>query len=566
MAKKPRKPKAPVHPTTAYAQAVVKGKIKTNKLVRLACKRHLDDLKSAGKRGLYFDEAAATFAINFYPFLQHTKGEWAGQPIHLDPWQKFIIGSIFGWKNKAGPRRFQFVFILIPRKNGKSTLACGVALFMLTADGEPGAEVYSAATKRDQAKIVYNDAKLMAEKSPGLSQRLNILNNNISIPGTASIFQPLSAEARNLDGLNTHCAICDEVHAHKSRDVIDALETSMGARRQPMLFEITIAGTDVNSICFEHFDYCTHVLEGNYTDEAADACFAYISGIDEGDDWQDPKVWEKANPGYGVSVKPKYLKQKFGKAMQSPAGQAVFRQRHLSEWTENAARWLNMKKWRLGDAPFDHDALFGRDCYAGLDLAKVDDLSAFVLFFPPVEDGESSKVIARFWVPEENIIERGKRDRVPYPAWRDQGFIQATPGETTDFRFIEAKILEDAEKFNIREIAYDRAFAYELVTNLTDEEITMVKFGQGWLSMAAPTAEIERLVKRGELQHAGNPVLAWNASNAIVKKDEVGNLKPDKKRSRERIDGIVALCNAMGRAMVHDTKPSIYEERGVIAV
>ena len=558
------------HPTTAYARAVTARKIPAGRLVRLACQRHLDDLKAPPSRGFYFDRDAADYALAFFGFLRHTKGEWAGAAIALDAWQQFIIGAVFGWLRADGTRRFRTAYIEVPRKNGKSTLAAGVGLFLLIADGEAGAEVYSAATKREQARIVFDDAARMVRASPGIRKRVSVLTRNINVPGTASKFEPLARDAKSLDGLNIHGAILDEVHAHPSREIVDVIDTATGARRQPLTFEITTAGFDRNSVCWEHHEYTTQVLEGIFTDAGSDAWFGYIAAIDKGDDWRDPAVWEKANPGFGISVKPDDLERKAAKAQSTPAAANVFRQKHCNEWTEQAERWLDMERWRAGAGAVDAEALAGRDCYAGLDLARVDDLSALVLLFPPEALGEAWQALARFFVPEDNIVERGRRDRVPYPLWRDQEWIQATPGNTTDFRFIQAAILEDAERFNIRELAYDRTFAGELVNNLTDEGVLMVPFGQGFMSLAAPTAELERLVLAGQLRHGGNPVLDWNAANVVVRKDPAGNIKPDKERSRERIDGVAALINALGRAQVAE-KPraslaDALKRRGMVAV
>jgi len=556
---KGKRRKTPPDPVSKYAAAVVAGRAPASAWVRLACQRHLDDLVTGGARGLRFDPAAALYAINFFPLLRHTKGEWAGQPFVLEPWQEFIVGSLFGWLRGDGTRRFRIAYIEIPRKNGKTTLAAGIALYMLVADGEPGAEVYSAATKRDQAKIVFNQAKAMARRPFG--KRLEIKLHAIADHKTESFFVPLSADATTLDGLNPHCDIQDELHAHKNRDVVDVLETATGARREPLSFAITTAGFDRHSICWERHQYSEQVLEGLYRNAAADAWFAYIATIDEGDDWKDPACWAKANPSFGLSVKPDDLQRKCEKAIASPAAQNTFRQKHLDEWTEQATRWLDMAKWAKGGAPISEAALIGRDCFIGLDLASSSDLCAGMLVFPPVAAREPWKVLSRFWCPEENILKRSETDRVPYTVWRDQGHLTATPGDTTDFRFIEKQIREDAERFNVREVAYDRFLAEQLVQNLIDDGITMVPFGQNIGNITGPAKALERMYGPN-FHHGDHPVLNWNAANVAVKRDENNNIKPDKKRSREKIDGIVAVIMALGRAVVHDAgaHKTIYDQ------
>jgi len=543
----------PVHPVENYARGVVAGLILCGEHVVLACRRHLDDLENARGRGFYFDPDEADYAIEFFGFLRHVKGEWSGQIVILDPWQVFIVGSIFGWRRvDDGTRRFRTAYIEVPRKNGKSTLAAGIGLFCFLADGEPGAEVYSAATKREQAKIVFSAASAMVRKSRGLSSRVVSLHQSLSMPASESVFLPLAADSKTMDGLNVHCAVLDELHAHPNRDIVDVIDTATGSRRQPLIFEITTAGFDRHSVCWEHHDYSIQVLEGNYNDVAADSWFAYIAGCDDKDAWDDPKTWAKANPGYGISVKPDDLARLCAKAQQMPAAQSAFEQKRLDRWTEQAERWLDMDLWRAGGELVDPDEMAGRDCIGGLDLARVNDLTALAHIFPPVAAGEKWKIWMRFFVPAEDIAMRSKRDKVPYVKWRNQGFIEPTPGNTTDFAFVEAAILEAAARFNLMQLAYDRTFAGQLVNNLTDEGILMVPFGQGFVSMGEACADFLRLLLAGELQHGNNPVLAWNAANVTVRRDPSGNEKPDKDRSRERIDGIVAVIMGLRRALLGD--------------
>src|SRR5690606_12466764 len=385
-----------------------------------------------------------------------------------------------------------------------------------------------------------------------------------------------------MDGLNVHLAAVDEVHEHPGPEIIQKLNTATGARRQPLIVEITTAGHDRHSVCRQHHEFSVKALEGSVPHETADSWFAFIATIDEGDDWTDPAVWVKANPSLGVTVKRDDLKRQIDEAREMPAQQNAIRRLRLNEWTEQVTRWLDMGVWAEG-GPGDgadwrdiraglddlEQKLLGRECYGGLDLARVNDLSAFMLLFPPTGDpalgdlADKWIVLPRFWVPEEDILRRARRDRVPYATWRDQGFLTATPGNATDFAFIEAEIIALAGRYDLRELSYDRTFAGEIVQHLQDEGINLVQFGQGFLSMAAPTAELERLSVSRLLWHGGHPVLRWNASNVAVRHDPAGNIKPDKERSSERIDGIVAICNALGRALLRDESAgrSIYAAR-----
>jgi phage terminase large subunit-like protein len=410
-------------PVTAYARAVTDGQVLANRLVRLACERHLEDLGSGASRGLCFDHQAAQHAIQFFGFLRHSKGEWAGQTFALAPWQAFVVGSLFGWQRADGLRRFRTAYCAVPRKNGKSTLSAGIALYLLVADGEQGAEIYSAATTRDQARIVFDEAKRMVGSSPALKRRVQVLINNLNVAASASRFMPLSSDASSMDGLNVHGAIIDELHAHKTRHVVDVLDTATGARRQPLLFEITTAGYDRHSICFEHHDYAIKLLEGTLQD---DSWFAFIAAADEDDDWTDRRVWRKANPGFGLSVKEDDLARKAEKAIALPGAQNAFRRMHLNEWTEQAERWIDLAAWDACNRPVNLEGLRGLPCFGGLDLSTTTDVTALAWVFPPDDHGGLWCVLSRYFVPEENLRKRAERDRVPYDLWTRQGFIQAS--------------------------------------------------------------------------------------------------------------------------------------------
>lgn len=541
----PRKVK---DPTTHYARAVVGGKVVAGHLVRLAAERHLRDLKDGQARGLSFDLEAAARAIQFFGFLRLAEGEFAGRPFILQPWQQFIVGSLFGWKGPDGYRRFAHGYIECGKGNGKTPLLAGIGLYGLVADGEPGAEIYSAAVTRDQAGILFADAKKMVAASPLLSARIENLTNTLALRGTTSFFRPISSEARSLDGKRVHMALIDEVHEHRSDLVINKMRAGLKGRRQPLILEITNSGYDRTSVCWQHHDYSDKVLRGLLED---DAWFAFVCGLDEKDDWRDERVWLKANPNLGTSVTVRYLRQQVTEALGMPAKQNIVRRLNFCQWTEQSERWIDLPLWDKGAEPFDPASLKGRPCFGGLDLAWTRDMSALALLFPPQADGERWKVIMRYWCPEEGILERSRRDGVPYEVWARQGLLVRTPGNATDFDFIEAEILELASVYQVREIAFDRMFAGELVTHLTGEGLTMVAFGQGFYSMAAPCAELERLVLAGKLQHGAHPILNWNVANAAVSQDPAGNKKPDKAKSTGRIDGLAATIMALGRAIVH---------------
>jgi phage terminase large subunit-like protein len=543
-----------------YASFVAGGEVPACRWTRLAAERHLRDLEDGAARGLVFDPAAAQHATDFFGFLKHSKGEWAGQPFALQPWQTFLVASLFGWKRNDGLRRFRTAYNEVARKSGKSTLAAGIGLHLFFADGEPGAEVYTAATKRDQARITHGEATRMVQASPVLRRRIGVVRDNLHVVSTASKFEPLGADADFMDGLNVHGAIIDELHAHRTREVWDVLETATGARRQPLLFAITTAGFDRETICWELHEYALKVLEGVIDD---DSFFAFLSAFDEGDDWADEAVWAKANPSLGVSVKLDDLRRKAAKAKETPAAQNAFRRLHLCEWTQQEERWLDIEAWNACAFPVDPDALRGRRCLAGLDLSSTTDLTALVLYFP--RDDGPSEVLPFFFMPADNVLQRVRSDRVPFDAWAREGHLQLTEGNIVDYAAIREKVHDLAEAYPIAEIAYDRWNATGLITQLQGDGLTMVPFGQGFASMSAPVKELEKLVLGRELAHGGHPVLRWNVANAMVRQDPAGNHKLDKAKSRDRVDGVVALAMAIGRAMVAP-KPfrSVYEDRGVL--
>lgn len=545
-------------PATRYAEQVTQGTIRTGQLVRLACARHLADLAHGAERGLRWDPAAAEAALVFMAALRHSKGEWAGQPLRLEPWQQFVVGSLIGWKRADGLRRFRTSYQEIARKNGKSTLAAAFGLYLAFGDGEPGAEVYAAATKRDQAKIVWSEAVRMVKRTPALLRRVRPFAGNLYAAGTDSKFEPLGRDSDSMDGLNPAGCIVDELHAHPSREVWDVLETALGSRRQPLMFAITTAGVDQDrhSICWSQRDFAVKVLEGVVPD---DSLFAYIATLDPGDKWNDPGNWVKANPNLGVSVKLDDLATLAARAEFMPAAVQAFRRLRLNEWVNVADRWLDPALWDACAEPIPWADLKGQRCVAGLDLSTTEDTTALVLVFPQ-PDG---RVLVRpyFWVPADRIRLRSARDKVPYDQWAQQGLLTATPGDVVDYRAIEATIRAVCAEYRVEELAFDKWNATDLITRLDHDGVTKtVEFRQGFQSLSPPFKLLSTLIRNGLLRHDGHPVLRWHVSNVYADSDAMENLKPSKKRSTDRIDGVVALCMGLARAIaLPPPKVSKYE-------
>jgi len=550
-----------------YVDDVLSGELVACKWVRLACERHVRDLQHGEDRGLWFDERTAKQVLAFFSLCKHSKGEWAGMPLLLEPWQQFVIGSIFGWKREDGMRRFRTGYIEVARKNGKTTaFLAATGLYLLLADGEPGAEVYSAATKRDQARISHAEATRMAKTSPAIRREVNVVRDNIHIVDTASKFEPLGADADTMDGLNIHGALIDEVHAHKNAGVWDVLETATGSRRQPLTVAVTTAGFDRQSLCWRLHEYTEKVLSNTIED---DSWFGTIYTIDEGDEWDDEAAWAKSNPNLGVSKKLDDMRRLAAKAKEMPSSLNAFQRLHLNIWTQAETKWVPREHWDACGQAVDAERLLGRTCYGGLDLSSTTDVSAFVLVFPPQADDDAYEVLCRFFVPSDAIHERAKKDRVPYDVWVRQGYITATPGNVIDYEWILHQIDQDMQRYDVLEVAFDRWGASRIMTQLAElgGEDFLVQFGQGYKSMSPPMKELEKLVLSHKVAHGDNPVLTWMADNLVARQDPAGNIKPDKEKSTEKIDGMVATIMALDRSLRHEPpKRSVYEERGLEAV
>jgi phage terminase large subunit-like protein len=470
-----------------------------------------------------------------------------GQPFVLQPWQQAIVGNLFGWKRPDGRRRYREAFIYVPRKNGKSELAGGLGCLLTFADGEPAAQVYCAAADREQARLVFNAAKTMVQAEPELEARGRIYTHSIFVEATGSVLKVVSAEAYSKHGINAHGIIIDELHAQPDRELVDVLTTSTGARRQPLIVYITTADFDRESICNEKYDYACKVRDGIIPDPAF---LPVIYGATLGEDWTDPEVWARVNPNLDVSVSREYLARECQRARETPTYENTFRRLHLNQKTQQEVRWLSLKAWDAsGGGAIEESSLTDHPCFAGLDLSTTTDLSALVLLFKDPDGGVT--VRPWFWIPGDNARKRERRDRVPYETWARQGLIEMTPGNVIDYEHIRARISELGQRFQIEEIAIDPWNATQLALQLQGDGFSVVTFGQGFKDMSAPAKEWEKLVLCGKLRHGSNPVLRWMAGHAAVETDAAGNLKPSKKRSTDRIDGLVAGIMALGRAMLH---------------
>ena len=520
------------------------------------------------KEDSIYNKDLADYAVSFIECLTHTKGTWAGKAFTLLPWQEQIIRDLFGVVKPNGYRQFNTAYIEIPKKMGKSELAAAVALLLCCGDNEERAEVYGCAADRQQAAIVFDVAADMVKMCPALHRRVKILASQkrmVYLP-TNSFYQVLSAEAYSKHGFNIHGVVFDELHTQPNRKLFDVMTKGSGdARMQPLYFLITTAGTDTHSICYETYQKAVDVLEGRKIDPTF---YPVIYGADETDDWTDPKVWKKANPSLGVTVQMEKVQAAFESARQNPGEENSFRQLRLNQWVKQSVRWMPMEKWDKCAFAVNEEELAGRVCYGGLDLSATTDLTAFVLVFPPEEQTDKYQILPYFWIPEETVDLRVKRDHVPYDVWKKQGFIQTTEGNVVHYGFIETFIERLGERYNIREIAFDRWGAVQMVQNLEGMGFTVVPFGQGFKDMSPPTKELMKLTLEEKIAHGGHPVLRWNMDNIFIRTDPSGNIKADKEKSTEKIDGAIAMIMALDRAIRcgNDNTASVYDERGILFI
>ena len=544
-------------PVRAYAEAVVAGRVVAGLLVRLACKRHLDDLEHGAERGLVWKLEDAERALEFFSFLRLPSGE----SFDLQPSQQFIVGSLFGWYLRGGGRRFRTAYIEEAKGNGKTPMAAGIGIIGMLADGHPAAEVYTAGVTRDQAQYLFNDALHMVEASPALRSRIEIGVHNLAVMASHSYMRPVSSEARSLDQKRVHMALLDEIHEHRTSLVVEKMRAGTKGDPDALIVEITNSGFDRHSVCWQHHEYSRQILEGVIVN---DSWFGFVAAIDDGDDWTDEAVWPKANPLLDVTVTRRYLREQVQEALDMPAKQALVKRLNFCVWTEASVGAIDMSKWDACKAQPQIEA--SSEVYASLDLSTTSDLSALVLM-READDGYLD-VVPFFWCPKESVEMRSRRDHVPYALWVEQGYITATEGNVVDYaairRAISGTYIEDgtqkhddsslADTFHIGELAYDRWNATQLITQLMDDGATCVPVGQGYASLSAPTKDWLARVAAGRVRHGGNPVLRWMAANLVVTQDPAGNLKPDKAKSTERIDGQAAAITALSRLTApHET-------------
>lgn len=536
-----------------YAKAVMTGKIPACKWVRLACERQQNDLQRKDWPWR-FDRERAEHICRFIELLPHIKGEWArvkpGQPqqkITLSDWQVFMLTSVFGWVDGQGLRRFKKALTLVPRKNAKSTISSGVALYMLTADGEPGAEVYSAATTRDQAKIVWGDSRAMAAKEPMISRRfgLEIAANALYVEQTNSSYKALSRDqGGNHDGLNIHCAIVDELHGHKDRALWDVIVSGTGSRSQPLIWAISTAGFDRSGICYEEVIYLRKILDGVHVD---DEYFGIIYSIDDDDDWTDPKCWQKANPNWGVSVLPANVEREARKAMQMASASNNFLTKYLNVWVNADTAWMDMRAWQAcADHSLNLDDFEGERCWLGLDLATKVDIAAKVRLF---ERRGELYLFAEYYLPERAVDISSNSQ---YRGWQADGWLTVTDGEVTDYDQVEDGIREDCRRFEVVECAYDPFQATQLSGHMLDEGVTMVELRPTVLNFSEAMKMLEALILSKRFHHNGDPVMEWMISNVVCHRDAKDNIYPRKERQENKIDGVVAAIMAIARWMVGD--------------
>jgi len=532
-----------------YEADVLSGKVLACEFVKKAVRRNQEDRKRYKDHGLYaFSESEGNRVCKFIELLTHTKGALAGQKIKLEPWQVWILSTIFGWRRRSdGGRRFRRVYIEVPRGNGKSCLSSCVALYCLLADREPGAEVYSFATTRDQAKIVFGDAKQMCVANQALRQNfgLEVLANALYVPRTNSTFQAKSAEGSTLDGLNTHFACVDELHAHKTRAVYDVVETSMGKRLNSLLWVITTAGFDTSGICYEVRTMVRGVLDGTIEDETQ---YGVIYTIDEDDDWTTEEALIKANPNWGVSVMPEVIIPLQKKAMAIVSATNNFKTKHLDVWCSAGTAWMDLVAWKRCGHMRDLDDMLGKPCVIGLDLGAKNDVTAKVIVFKEQDENGKPRfyISTKLYLPEAAVE---KSTNAQYQGWADTGAITVTGGAMTDLSRIEEEIREDLSRFDVQAIAYDPWQATQLAVNLSEDGAPMVEYRNTVQNLSEPMKWLEALVQDGKLTHDENPAMDWMMGNVVAKLDAKDNIYPRKERYEQKIDGPVALIYGLAMCL-----------------
>ncbi len=555
---------APAH---QYAEDIVNGRIISCRLTRLTVERYFRDLDQQDEKGFYFDIDAAQYRIDFYQFCRHSEGRWAGQIFEPEPWQQFIDWNIYGWKwKKNNKRRFKTIYIEVARKNGKSTWLATEGLYQTGYDGEHSPQVFTAATKKDQARIIHRISTRMVKASPSLRKNLGTFKDSVFCESMGGTFIPLGQDSKTEDGWNVQAALVDEYHAHPDSSLYDVLRSGMGSREQPLMMTITTAGFDKTSACYQEREYLIGILEGTFNDESY---FGIIYTVDDETKWDNEIEWKRANPNLGISVSIDDMHDMCLKAKNSPSKQNEFKTKKLNIWTETLTRWITSEAWDACGFPVDVDGLAGRECIGAFDLSSVSDLTAWVLCFKPDVAGEPFRLVFRFFLPQYDLEKRFVSKDVlnQIQNWIRQGFITATPGNSIDYDFVKEQIRADGERFDVKEIPYDPYNATQVVNDLMKDGFEMLPFRQGYLTMSPAAKAFEAAVLEKKIAHGGNPVMKWMVSCTDVQSDPAGNIKPvkpDRGKSAKRIDGVIASIMAYSRSMGAEDTKSVYETRGIL--
>lgn len=552
--KKTDLPNSSDDPATAYAQAVVDGSRIAGPHVRDQCARHLNDLKEGHKRGLVWDVESANRAMRFFSnVLKLNGGNFEGVAFQLLPWQQFVVGSIFGWKGADGYRRFRVVYVETAKGSGKSPLAAGIGMVGLVADGENRAEIYAAATKKDQAMILFRDAVAMYDQSPELSKRLSKSGTgekawNLAYLNTGSFFRPISSDDGQ-SGPRPHIALVDEYHEHKTATVLDMMRAGTKSRRQALIFIITNAGSGRNTPCWSQHEYGVKVASGELVN---DAVFPYICALDETDDpFESEDCWPKANPSLQDADLPgyKYIREQVTEAKGMPSKEAIVRRLNFCQWTDAESPWISYEVWKGAEQEYDIEELRGRRAVAGLDLSSTTDLTGMVFLVEPIAEGEPWRLVPYAWLPDVDLQRKADTDRVPYVQWKAEGLLQTTPGRAISKRVILQKLSGMCEFFDVIACAYDRWRIEDLISMAADDGISlppMIPFGQGYKDMSPALEEFERMLLNNEIAHPGHKILTMCAGNAVTDEDGAGNRKLDKQKATGRIDLMIASVMAVG--------------------
>lgn len=543
-----------------YCEDVLSGKILACEKVIQACQRHVDDLENGHERGLKFSYSRAMRVFDFIRYCKHSKGKWAGKTLELEPWQCFVTMVIFGWENSEGKRRFRTAYIEVARKNGKSTWMAAIGNYLFIGDGEAGAEVYNFATKMKQARIIHQESIRMVKKSKILKKYVDIKKDNLNCEKNGSKYEPLGQDGDTEDGLNVHGGIADELHAQKSHEMWDVIETGMGSRDQPIMLAITTAGFNHDGICMEQRNLASQILEGVIID---DTFFAIIFTLDEGDDWKDETVWIKANPNLDISVYKADMVRLKNQAINSPRKQVNFKTKKLNIWCQSEETWLNMEFYKECESEFSDEILKNRQCLLGLDLSAKVDFTGAAYVFPPSAEDKFWRMVVDIYFPEDNIEMKSDKSKIPLQLWVDQGHVKTTLGNTVDYDYIVDDILENKQVYKLHEIDFDPWNATQTAITLENKGFTTVEIRQGGKSLSEPCKELEAMICDRSMKIRVNPCLRWMAANVVTEADRNGNLLPSKKKSTGNIDGIAAILTALARALVIHDEQSVYTTRGI---